>query len=63
MPLSPILATSDVASMPDALGTAVEFMTGRIGAVMNTVTTEPLLCLGVAMWCIGGAIGLFKRLV
>lgn len=49
--------------MPAGLSTAVEFMTDQIGGVMTTVTTSPLLCLGVAMWCIGGAIGLFKRLV
>lgn len=63
MILSPILASSDVTEMPSALGTAITFMTQRIGAVLTTVTTEPVLCLGVAMWCIGGAIGLFKRLV
>lgn len=60
---SPILAETDVTAMPEALSTAIGFMTGRIGAVITTVTTEPVLCLGVAMWCIGGAIGLFKRLV
>lgn len=49
--------------MPEALTTAITFMTGQIGTVMTTVTSNALLCLGVAMWCIGGAIGLFKRLV
>lgn len=49
--------------MPAGLTTAVEFMTGQIGTVMTTVTTNAVLCLGIAMWCIGGAIGLFKRLV
>lgn len=45
------------------LGTAIEFMTSKIGGVMGIVTGNAVLCLGVAMWCIGGAIGLFKRLV
>lgn len=61
--VSPILADATATTMPDALGSAITFMTGRIGAVISTVTTEPVLCLGLAMWCIGGAIGLFKRLV
>lgn len=59
---SPILAETTV-TMPSALGTAIGFMTERVGGVMGIITAEPLLCLGVAMWCIGGAIGLFKRLV
>ena len=49
--------------MPEALGTAITYMVARIGSVITTVTAEPILCLGIAMWCIGGAIGLFKRLV
>ena len=49
--------------MPAALTTAIEFMVGQIGSVMTTVTGNAVLCLGIAMWCIGGAIGLFKRLV
>ena len=60
---SPILAETTVTAMPNSLGTAIGFMTEQIGGVMGVVTSEPLLCLGVAMWCIGGAIGLFKRLV
>lgn len=49
--------------MPEGLSTAVTFMTGQIGSVMNTVSSSPLLLLGVAIWAVGGAIGLFKRLV
>ena len=60
---SPILADTTATTMPSGLGTAVTFMTEQIGGVMGIVATEPLLLLGVAMWCIGGAIGLFKRLV
>lgn len=49
--------------MPAALTTAITFMTDQTVAVMGTVTGNAVLCLGLAMWCIGGAIGLFKRLV
>ena len=63
MPLSPILATSDVTTMPSALGTAFTFMVEKAGSMIGIVTENPVLCLGIAMWCAGGAIGLFKRLV
>lgn len=49
--------------MPAALTTAIEFMTNQTVDVMTVVTGNAVLCLGLAMWCIGGAIGLFKRLV
>lgn len=47
----------------ETLGTAIGFQTQNIGTILTTVTANPVLCLGLAMWCIGGAIGLFKRLV
>lgn len=46
-----------------SLTQAISFMTENIGTVITTVTTTPVLCLGIAMWCIGGAISLFQRLV
>lgn len=49
--------------MPAALTTSIEFMTNQTVSVMTVVTGNAVLCLGLAMWCIGGAIGLFKRLV
>ena len=49
--------------MPTALTTAITFMTSQTVSVMEVVTGNAVLCLGLAMWCIGGAIGLFKRLV
>ena len=45
------------------LGEAITFMTDNIGTILTTVTSNPLLCLGIAMWAIGGAISLFQRLV
>lgn len=49
--------------MPESLTTALEFMINQTVAMIGIVTTNPVLCLGLAMWCAGGAIGLFKRLV
>lgn len=47
----------------EAVGTAVGYMTEQVGSIMTTVTGNPILCLGIAMWVIGGAIALFQRLV
>lgn len=52
-----------VSEMPSSLGTALSYMVSQVGQVLTTVTANPVLCLGLAMWCAGGAIGLFKRLV
>lgn len=49
--------------MPEAVSTAISFMINQTSTILTTVTTNAVLCLGIAMWCIGGAIGLFKRLV
>lgn len=51
------------ATMPEAIGTALNFMVTQTGTIINIVTGNAVLCLGLAMWCAGGAIGLFKRLV
>lgn len=49
--------------MPEALTTALTFMINQTVAMINIVTANEVLCLGLAMWAAGGAIGLFKRLV
>lgn len=49
--------------MPAAVSTAIEFMTSQTVSVLSTVTSNSVLCLGIAMWVIGGAISLFQRLV
>ncbi len=49
--------------MPEALTTAFTFMVTQLGSMITTVTTNPVLCLGVAIWAVGATIGLFKRLV
>lgn len=49
--------------MPEALTTALEFMVNQTVSMIGIVTGNAVLCLGLAMWCAGGAIGLFKRLV
>lgn len=47
----------------EALTTAFTFMVGNAVDMIELVTANAVLCLGLAMWCAGGAIGLFKRLV
>ena len=54
---------SSAPAIPTALGTALTYIVTQIGEVLTIVTGNPVLCLGLAMWCAGGAIGLFKRLV
>jgi len=49
--------------MPEALTSAFTFMVNNAVSMIEIVTGNAVLCLGVAMWCAGGAIGLFKRLV
>lgn len=49
--------------MPEALTTAFEFVVNNAVNMIAIVTANSVLCLGIAMWCAGGAIGLFKRLV
>ena len=56
-------STPSVAEMPSSIGTALTYMVTQIGELLTIVTATPVLCLGLAMWCAGGAIGLFKRLV
>lgn len=45
------------------VGTALTFMVEQMVDMIALVTANPVLCLGLAMWAAGGAIGLFKRLV
>ena len=58
-------ASSAIPPLSDtgALTTALTYMVERVGSVIGLVTDNPVLCLGIAMWAAGGAIGLFKRLV
>ena len=45
------------------VGTALTFMVTNVVDMIELVTGNPVLCLGIAMWAAGGSIGLFKRLV
>jgi len=49
--------------IPVAVTTAFTFMVNQTVAMIALVTANEVLCLGIAMWAVGGAIGLFKRLV
>lgn len=54
---------TDPTVIPEAFKTAVSWVIGNVGTVMTTVTSNAILCLGVAVWAVGSGIGLFKRLV
>lgn len=54
---------SAVASMPASLGTSFNWVTGSLGKMMDIIVANPVLMLGITAWCVGLAIGLFKRLV
>lgn len=49
--------------MPAALVSAFEWTVQNSVSMIEIVTANAVLCLGIAMWAAGGAIGLFKRLV
>lgn len=49
--------------MPASVTTALTFVISQTVDMIELVTANPVLCLGVAAWVAGLAIGLFKRLV
>lgn len=49
--------------MPTALTTAFTFVVDNTVDMIGIITANEVLCLGIAAWCVGLAIGLFKRLV
>lgn len=49
--------------MPTAVKTAFTFVVESVVDMIGLVTADPVLSLGVAIWVVGGSIGLFKRLV
>jgi len=53
----------EVITIPAALTSAFTFMVESTVDMITLVTANPVLCLGIAMWAVGGSIGLFKRLV
>ena len=50
-------------TMPSAVTTALTFVISNAVDMIELVTANPVLSLGIAAWCAGLAIGLFKRLV
>ena len=65
MPYAMMLAetTTTNTAIPEALETAFSWMVGNAGVMINIVTQNAVLCLGLAVWAAGASIGLFKRLV
>ena len=56
-------STFQLAAVPDAVSAACEYVIQMAGTVINVVTVNAVLSLGIGMWIVGGGIGLFKRLV
>ena len=54
--------TSVAATMPTAITTGVEYLI-KTTSIFTLVTSNPVLSLGIAAWCIGLGISFFKRLV
>lgn len=49
--------------MPEALTQAFSWGVENCVTMIGIVTGNAVLCLGIAVWAAGAAIGLFKRLV
>lgn len=52
-----------MADVPAAVTAACQYVIEMAGTVINVVTVNAVLSLGLGMWIVGGGIGLFKRLV
>ena len=50
-------------TIPTALQTAFTWIVDKAVDMIEIVTANPVLCLGIAIWSAGAAIGLFKRIV
>ncbi len=64
-PTSTVASTATTGALDDggAVGTAFEWMVTQAVSMIDLVTVNPVLCLGLAIWAVGATIGLFKRLV
>lgn len=49
--------------MSTNLTSAWEWITGRMSAIVTTITGNPIYLLGLGFWTVGGAIGLGYRLI
>ncbi len=47
----------------DVLSTAWSWLATRTSTVVSTITSSPLLLIGVGFWTLGGAIGIAYRLI
>lgn len=50
-------------SVMDNLTASWQWITERMGAIVSTITGNPLYLLGLGFWTVGGAIGLGYRLI
>lgn len=50
-------------TMSENLTTAWTWITGRMSAIVSTITDNPIYLIGLGFWTVGGAIGLGYRLI
>lgn len=56
-------ATITMSSLLGTLGTVVSSVFGWVGNIASTITSTPLLLLTTGFLVLGGAIGIFGRLL
>ncbi len=50
-------------TMPEAVGTALTWLVTNVGTILEIVTSNVVLSLGLAAWAIGLAISIYRRFV
>lgn len=55
--------SSTVTSMPSAVGAALEWVVTNVGTILEIVTGNIILSLGLAAWAIGLCISIYRRFV
>ena len=52
-----------VTEMPVAIGNALTWIVNNVGTILNIVTGNIILSLGLAAWAIGLCISIYRRFV
>ena len=54
---------ASMTSMPSAVGAALEWVVTNVGTILEIVTGNIILSLGLAAWAIGLCISIYRRFV
>lgn len=60
---SEVASAVSMTSMPVAVGNALEWLVTNVGTILEIVTGNIILSLGLAAWAIGLAISIYRRFV